>query len=613
MNKKLSSLGQSLFEFLASLKLAVILLLIFVVLLSAATILESKTSTEEAQRLIYGTAWFDFLLFVLGINVLCSAMIRFPWKKKQIGFLITHAGILIILIGSLMTRKFGMEGQLMLSEGEVGDSIRMNQVALSVSAPQLNAFESFNPQKFMASGIPAGKALKYSIGDSGLVCYVNQYFSNPRQDESITNDGTSKNPAVRVALKRPELEQVSARDWLVASDPQRNVMDFGMAKVVFSRAETEEALANALKAPGQEDAATESKGSLAVKDASGETVTTFSLEQILKEPITFEYKGEQYAINEEQYFERAKVDGSELVNDPSSAVNPVIRLTINGPKGPEKHMAFALFPEFGSMHGGESAAGFNVTFQYNQDSGGSVQPENRLDLVYGPDDQLHYRTMNSGGFSANGIVKAGETLNTTWNNLGLLVEEVYPNARVESAIVDAGENAPGPHNNPLVHVRLENNTGGSAEGYVPFNSPRRMMVGSTPVTVEFGQRNYPLGFQIQLLDFRAPRYPGTNRPMRFESDVMLIDQANSVQRKQKVYMNNPLDYNNFKVYQSSYIEGQNGQPDVSIFTVAKAPGTPVIYVGSIVLCLGMIFIFGSKKYGYRKSSPFTTGQVIEGE
>src|SRR5690606_22786196 len=87
------------FDFLASIKLAVILLVVFAVLLSWATVLESKHSTDYVQRLIYQTFWFDLFLFFLGLNVLFSALSRMPWKKRHTGFLVTHLGILVILLG----------------------------------------------------------------------------------------------------------------------------------------------------------------------------------------------------------------------------------------------------------------------------------------------------------------------------------------------------------------------------------------------------------------------------------------------------------------------------------------------------------------------------------
>lgn len=600
-------IGKELYAFFASIKLAVILLLVFVVLLSYATVYESMHGTPAAQMAIYSTVWFDFLLFLLGVNVLCSAMVRFPWRKRQTGFVITHAGILIILLGSLITRKFGMEGQLMLTEGEIGRVIRMNDNVLAISAPQLNIKENFDPSSILKNGIPSGKSVKYSLGDSGMVCYVDQYFHNPRSQEVVYEDGQIANPAIQVSLRRPELTTIMSQQWMYALDMQGNQMDFGLAKVNFKKVDSQEELQKALSTPEKVDAS-ESKGAIILKHGEAHEAARIKVTDLQKGPVQFEEHGKTYTAEFISLIERGKIQNNQLVEDPQGALNPVVRFKISSDNVEETHMAFALFPEFGSMHG-DSGEGLNATYEYPVDQ--DVGPENRMDIVMGPEGKLHYRTTNTGGTLKSGEITIGEEINTTWNNLLLKVEKFYPNARRDFVVVEAGEDAPGQRNNPLMKVRLVNN-GQEASGFVGFNSPKALMVGGVPVQINFGNQMYPLGFSVKLLDFRAPRYPGTNRPMRFESDVMLIDDSKSIEEEHRVFMNNPLVYNGFKVYQSSYIEGTNGQPDVSIFTVAHAPGTMTIYVGSIILCLGMILIFGSKKYGLRKTSPFVSGAKQQG-
>ena len=93
----------SIFRFLASLKLAVILLVALAAILSIATFYESIYDTKTAQYLVYKSPLFALFLGFLGVNLLCSALMRYPWKKSQTGFVITHLGIIIILIGSLFT------------------------------------------------------------------------------------------------------------------------------------------------------------------------------------------------------------------------------------------------------------------------------------------------------------------------------------------------------------------------------------------------------------------------------------------------------------------------------------------------------------------------------
>src|SRR4051812_49882552 len=90
----------AIYRFLASLKLAVISLATLAAVLAYATFFESWYGMAAVQEWIYRGKGFAVLLAFLGANILCAALIRFPWKKRQTGVVITHAGLLILLAGS---------------------------------------------------------------------------------------------------------------------------------------------------------------------------------------------------------------------------------------------------------------------------------------------------------------------------------------------------------------------------------------------------------------------------------------------------------------------------------------------------------------------------------
>jgi hypothetical protein len=103
-----------LFRFCASLQLALVLLSLFALCLAVATLIESAYSTRIAHELVYRTWWFALLLALLAANVLCAALKKYPWKRHQTGFLITHAGLLVLVFGGLLTSLAGTEGQMLL-------------------------------------------------------------------------------------------------------------------------------------------------------------------------------------------------------------------------------------------------------------------------------------------------------------------------------------------------------------------------------------------------------------------------------------------------------------------------------------------------------------------
>ena len=102
------------FHWLASLKLAVILIVVLAAVLAWATLLESAHGREYAQWFIYKSNWFMGLLGLLGANILMATLIRWPWTKTRSGFVMTHAGLLVLLVGSIQTFVAGIDGRMII-------------------------------------------------------------------------------------------------------------------------------------------------------------------------------------------------------------------------------------------------------------------------------------------------------------------------------------------------------------------------------------------------------------------------------------------------------------------------------------------------------------------
>ena len=95
-----------LFRFLASLRLAVVLLGVLILMSIVGTIAESKFDADTARIWIYEAPWFHLWLFLLTANLVCSTLTRWPWKHHT-GFLLTHLGIILLLIGSVAGQIWG--------------------------------------------------------------------------------------------------------------------------------------------------------------------------------------------------------------------------------------------------------------------------------------------------------------------------------------------------------------------------------------------------------------------------------------------------------------------------------------------------------------------------
>jgi len=106
------------FVFLASLQLAVILIVLLLVGLSVGTVIESRAGVETAGRLVYYSWWFLGLQALFAVNVALSIAERYPWGKWRVGFVIVHTSLLLIFAGSAVSYFFKIEGRMGLWEGE---------------------------------------------------------------------------------------------------------------------------------------------------------------------------------------------------------------------------------------------------------------------------------------------------------------------------------------------------------------------------------------------------------------------------------------------------------------------------------------------------------------
>src|SRR6202011_4791063 len=106
------------FKFFASVKLAVVLLAVLIIGAIFGTIYESSFDAKVARAYVYGAPWFNGWVILPGPNLAVFAFSRWPWRKHHVAFLVTHLGIITLLIGSLIGRIWGVEGTITLFKGE---------------------------------------------------------------------------------------------------------------------------------------------------------------------------------------------------------------------------------------------------------------------------------------------------------------------------------------------------------------------------------------------------------------------------------------------------------------------------------------------------------------
>jgi hypothetical protein len=120
------------FDFMASLELAVCLILALAAALGVGTVYESKYGAAVASQIVYRSWWMQVLLWLFMLNLAAVAISRLPWRKHHVGFLITHLGIIVLLLGAWVQQRRGVDGVLALAPGESSRMVRLDQNMLYV-------------------------------------------------------------------------------------------------------------------------------------------------------------------------------------------------------------------------------------------------------------------------------------------------------------------------------------------------------------------------------------------------------------------------------------------------------------------------------------------------
>jgi cytochrome c-type biogenesis protein CcsB len=103
--------------------------------------------------------------------------------------------------------------------------------------------------------------------------------------------------------------------------------------------------------------------------------------------------------------------------------------------------------------------------------------------------------------------------------------------------------------------------------------------------MEYGATQIPIPFSIACRDFQLDRYPGSDSPSSFASELTIVDPANGVNEKRRVFMNNVMDYGGFRFFQSGYSPDET---ETHLSVNHDFWGTNITYLGYLLMAIGMI-------------------------
>ncbi len=349
-NSNLLKLPKAVFRLLASLKLAVTLIVLLAAVLAAATFVESDKGRDYARWYFYTQTWFVVLLGMLGVNILAATLIRFPWKLRQFGFVVTHAGLLVLLAGSIVTFDRGIDATISLEEGETGDHVTVRD--LNRFSVQWRAVEG-QPDRPLSQFVftpgpvdwPEDKSLLLGeINDVKL--RVTRYLAHARPSEEWTADPDGNGiAAMKFSLVGPDTTE-NAEQWLTATRFGGSAA-VGSAKVEFQQAEADTMVDDFVNPPRKEEL--DPQGLLTIHYEGRVTRVPVSKNVGKKVPLE---RGD-VSVEIAQYLPNARLQADgRFVNMGDKPRNPVVELRVHlpGVKEPVRQVARASFASPGGMH-----------------------------------------------------------------------------------------------------------------------------------------------------------------------------------------------------------------------------------------------------------------------
>jgi hypothetical protein len=626
---------------LGSLRLAVLLLPVLAVVLFLGTLMESWHDRQVAQQLVYQTWWFVALLVLLGLNILCAALKKRPWKKHQVGFLVTHLGLLVLVGGGLIDSLLGSSGQLFLVDSDsaryarsgrhsAGQAIdRATQVIRVQRSRQhedgLNAPFDPGPLPWSRGPLPEGAGrvdtLTWSLaalahpfprswsrdtGDGARIEVLTYYphareepFA-PGEDDQGTLSPAEIFPAVRLRLASPATGLLPPR-W-VALQPGRERLGLGPARIEIVAGSCRPEQVHEFCHPPA-TAALGTGGQLVI--GIGGQTHRFDVDSVLREPpMPLGSSGWRLQV-EEHIAPGGRGNGH------------TVRCRLLGPDGTgpvlvagaERPIPAPAEPD-GTPRRPVPPRDFWMWYHPPDQRCGDGAVRGLLQLAARLDGSLFFRSFHGAGlaFEKAGPVTPGGDWQRIWPGMRwqFQVLDYFPQARagpffVPLERVPAGEEAP-----PAIRCRLTRGTateefwlGQTDDDLTPVT------VGDEQFHVGYNSTLRDLGFRVELLRVEETTDGGTSLRSGQTSFVRLTDPAGDEPGEQRVIgLNRPLTHRGCTLYQGGYQSlgtDEEGRPvGRSRLLVNRDAGAWPKYAGSVMVALGIACMFYMRAYFFKR-------------
>jgi hypothetical protein len=642
-------------KFISSVRLAVPLMLAFMAIIAAGTVIESRYGAPYAKLAVYGSSWFFALLSLLAGNVFLSTLSRYPWGRQHIGFVITHVGLLTLFFGAFATSRWGIDGILRIPGGQSSSEVVLPGLMIGY---QFQDSPSLQKATFERSLYERSGSGLDSLNDALSQAFtVERYLPFARVEKSYTSGAGPDGPVGVSFIMKSQFFNVS--EWLHSTDnPEmqlgparlRLVVEEGPATAAtepsaFAAGRKPAAAAATAAGAGRADgvvaaklpsagaksrskAAGSSRGAhpeaLVIRDAANRAELRRASIAELKKGLTV--RGVRIALVRQ--FAHAVVAGNKLAEGEGGPPNPALELSVAKGGESRRDVLYAKFPDFSLNKQGN----FGLALSYeapieavpaSAGEAGSVDASGPLPLghpqvtgrplaaaadasdssprgntvefhVYRQDPKfVRVVLIKSDKKVGERRLREGESYQTPWMGMTIFIGSIVVGSvpSVAATPVAVEQGDDLPPSALLIKP-----ASGGESFWLGQGDSKEIEIGGRRAMVFFANETLQLPLELKLEKFTKADYPGTDTPMSYESLVRLR-RDNS---QHTISMNEPLKEAGYTLYQSSYILNP-GETPVTLLSVNRDPGRPIKYGGSLILAIGIAtFTFTRSRLNRKK-------------
>ncbi len=613
------------FKFLSSVKLAIPLMFAMTTTVAYGTIVESRYNTDMARLTVYHTMWFQILLMLLWTNIFCATLSRIPFKRHHVGFIITHIGLLTVLIGSMVTNLWGIDGQLQIVEKNQNAEVLLPELVLDITNRETGFKESYNLHRRLHEGSYEDfKDINNLTADRvSLLSYLP--FAKAEKSFKSDNSSTLQNVAVSFRMKSAFFD---VNEWLNSrQNPEFQLGPAHLSLITHRGDEKHDEKPKKTKErkPSSEPEAPTKGNALQLVGPGGEVVQTIPLGKLKKGPV--EIQG--FKISLVQYYEQAVVAAkNKLSEGGQKGMNPALELSIVAKGKKYREVTYAKYPDFSLVPGGINGYKFRFTSSEVEPSQTTLAahpvsneteaspgapmahgaPDTQAQEPAMPNDNVH-KGMNPSSAGGNVIqfhvyegtpdkvevvllkngaevqrqwAKKGDMVQTPWMGMQITLNElVFNGAETEDVKPDVQNLR---SEMPPSAILLKPAGASVDEAFwLMEGDAKNLTLANKTYEVYYGRKSFKLPFSVYLDQFIKKDYPGTQTPMSFESNIQVNKDGPMI----NIHMNEPLVRDGYTLYQASYIM-RPGEPVSTILSVNWDPGRWIKYIGSLILIFGII-------------------------